>query len=66
MAKPQMGVQVMAADGLITMKSTFDPKETIGRLEAEVRTRGMTVFAHVDHAAGAAGPSACRCGRRSC
>jgi uncharacterized protein (DUF302 family) len=49
-----MGVQVMAADGLITLKSTFDPKETMSRLEAEVRARGMTVFAHVDHAAGAA------------
>jgi uncharacterized protein (DUF302 family) len=49
-----MGVQVMAADGLITLKSTFDPKETMSRLEAEVRARGMSVFAHVDHAAGAA------------
>lgn len=26
----------------------------MNRLEAEVRTRGLTVFAHVDHAAGAA------------
>ena len=27
----------------------------MNRFEAEVRTKGMTVFAHIDHAAGAAG-----------
>jgi uncharacterized protein (DUF302 family) len=48
------GVQAMAADGLITIKSAFDPKETMSRLEAEVKAKSMTVFAHVDHAAGAA------------
>jgi uncharacterized protein (DUF302 family) len=44
----------MAADGLITIKSAFGPEETMKRLEAEVRAKGMTVFARVDHAAGAA------------
>jgi uncharacterized protein (DUF302 family) len=44
----------MAADGLITMKSHFEPKETMARLEAAVKARGLTVFAHIDHAAGAA------------
>jgi uncharacterized protein (DUF302 family) len=43
----------MAVDGLITMPSSFGPEETMNRLEAEVRARGMTVFARVDHAAGA-------------
>ena len=43
----------MAAEGLVTVKSAFDPKETMSRLEAEVKAKGMTVFAHVDHAAGA-------------
>ena len=43
----------MAADGLITIRSAFGPEETINRLEAEVRAKGLTVFAHVDHAAGA-------------
>ena len=46
--------QAMAADGLITLKSSFGPEETMKRLEAEVKARGLTVFAHVDHAAGAA------------
>ncbi len=44
----------MAADGLVTIKSSFGPEETMNRLEAEVRAKGMTVFAHIDHAAGAA------------
>ena len=48
------GVQAMAADGLITLKSSFGPEETMKRLEAEVKAKGLTVFAHVDHAAGAA------------
>ena len=44
----------MAADGLITMSSNYGPKETMDGLETEITARGMTVFAHVDHAAGAA------------
>src|ERR1700681_4145663 len=43
----------MVTDGLITIPSSFGPEETMNRLEAEVRARGMTVFARVDHAAGA-------------
>jgi uncharacterized protein (DUF302 family) len=46
--------QAMAADGLITIKSAFGPADTMQRLEAEVKAKGFTVFAHVDHAAGAA------------
>lgn len=44
----------MAADGLIVIASKFAPKETIDRLAAAVAAKGMTVFARVDHAAGAA------------
>jgi uncharacterized protein (DUF302 family) len=44
----------MAAEGLTTVPSNSGPKETMDRLEAEVRAMGMTVFARVDHAAGAA------------
>jgi uncharacterized protein (DUF302 family) len=49
-----MGAQAMAADGLITIRSGYGPEETMNRFEAEVRAKGMTVFAHIDHAAGAA------------
>jgi uncharacterized protein (DUF302 family) len=44
----------MATVGLITLPSSLGAKETLDRLEAEIRARGMTVFARVDHAAGAA------------
>jgi uncharacterized protein (DUF302 family) len=48
-----IGEHAMSADGLITLRSAFGPQETMNRLEAEVRAKGMTVFAHIDHAAGA-------------
>jgi uncharacterized protein (DUF302 family) len=41
-------------EGLVTLRSSFGAAETMKRLEAEVVARGMTVFAHIDHAAGAA------------
>jgi len=44
----------MAADGLITIRSGHGPKDTMNRFEAEVKAKGMTVFARIDHAAGAA------------
>jgi uncharacterized protein (DUF302 family) len=48
------GAYAMAADGLTTLPSTFGAKETMDRLEAEIKASGMTVFARIDHAAGAA------------
>jgi uncharacterized protein (DUF302 family) len=44
----------MTASGLVTVRSNYGPMETMSRLEAEVKAKGLTVFAHVDHAAGAA------------
>jgi uncharacterized protein (DUF302 family) len=41
-------------EGLTSILSRFGPKETMDRLEAEIRAKGMTVFARIDHAAGAA------------
>src|SRR5438128_10021685 len=49
-----LGAYAMAADGLTTIASDYGPKETMDRLEAEIKAKGMTVFARVDHAAGAA------------
>ena len=43
----------MTVDGLTTVPSSFGPADTVGRLEAAVTARGMTVFARIDHAAGA-------------
>ena len=44
----------MATDGLITVKSKHGPEETMDRLETQVRAMGLTVFANIDHGAGAA------------
>jgi len=44
----------MSADGMITLPSNHGPNETMSRLEAVVKTKGMSVFARIDHAAGAA------------
>jgi uncharacterized protein (DUF302 family) len=44
----------MTIDGLTSKQSSHGPKETMDRLEAAVRAKGMTVFARIDHAAGAA------------
>jgi uncharacterized protein (DUF302 family) len=43
----------MPAAGLITVPSPYGPEETMNRLEAELALKGLTVFARVDHAAGA-------------
>ncbi len=43
----------MAPAGLISVASTFSPKETVERLEAAIKSKGLTLFARVDHAAGA-------------
>jgi uncharacterized protein (DUF302 family) len=43
----------MTADGLITLASRYSVKDTLDRLEAALRTAGITIFARIDHAAGA-------------
>ena len=42
-----------AADGLVALKSPYPAKETMNRLEDNAKQRGLTVFARIDHAAGA-------------
>ena len=44
----------MAGDGLTTVPSSYGPKDTMDRLEAALKAKGLTIFARVDHAAGAA------------
>ena len=43
----------MAVQGLTTIKSSHTPRETMNRLESAVAAKGLTVFARIDHAAGA-------------
>ena len=43
----------MTAPGLTTLPSNHGARDTMNRLEAAVKAKGMTVFARIDHAAGA-------------
>jgi len=43
----------MTAEGLITLKSSAGPQETLDRLAAAIAEKGMAIFARIDHAAGA-------------
>jgi uncharacterized protein (DUF302 family) len=44
----------MAQDGLISTVSAYSARDTMDRLLATLAKRNMTVFARIDHAAGAA------------
>ena len=44
----------MAIEGLTTVASSFSPKDTMDRFAAAASVKGLTVFARIDHAAGAA------------
>lgn len=48
------GSLAFAAEGLVAVKSPHGANETMNRLEETVKQRGLTVFARIDHAAGAA------------
>jgi uncharacterized protein (DUF302 family) len=43
----------MADNGLVTLASNHPVRETLDRLEADLRVKNITVFARIDHAAGA-------------
>jgi uncharacterized protein (DUF302 family) len=43
----------MTTPGLTTLPSNHGPLDTMNRLEIAVKAKGMTVFARIDHAAGA-------------
>ena len=44
----------MPDDGIVSVRSRFSANETIERLLAAIAEKNLTVFARVDHAAGAA------------
>jgi len=45
----------MAESGLVTLSSAHDFATTLARLQAALDAKGITIFARIDHAAGAAG-----------
>ncbi len=48
------GSSAAAPDGLISVVSSHSAAETSDRLEGAAKARGLTIFARIDHAAGAA------------
>ena len=44
----------MLNDGLVTLRSSHDFATTLARLAAALEAKGITVFARIDHAKGAA------------
>jgi len=48
-----ISTNVLAAEGMVTVKSAHDVKTTADRLEAKLKEKGMNVFGRVNHAAGA-------------
>jgi uncharacterized protein (DUF302 family) len=44
----------MAQEGLVSVPSRYSAPETVERLLAALKKRDMTVFARIDHTAGAA------------
>ena len=60
--KPWLGFAVLlafaypawGAEGMIEVQSAYGAKQTMDRLESVLRDNGVTIFARIDHAAGAA------------
>ncbi|MGO8800940.1 MAG: DUF302 domain-containing protein [Roseiarcus sp.] len=44
----------MSVEGLVSIQSRFSARETMDRLEAALKANGVSIFARIDHAAGAA------------
>ena len=49
-----MSDSLRAIGGLTSIQSSFGPKATMDRLDADIRAKGLNVFARIDHGAGAA------------
>ena len=56
---------VVAAGGLVKVASVHDIATTVDRLDAVLLKKGMTVFARIEHSAGAK-KLAVRCRRLKC
>jgi uncharacterized protein (DUF302 family) len=52
--KSKAEADTMPEDGLVSVASKYSVKDTLDRLEADLKAKGITVFARIDHAAGAA------------
>lgn len=50
-----LATTAIAAEGLVVKPSNYSVQETIDRLETALQDKGLTIFARIDHQAGAAG-----------
>ncbi len=50
-----LATSAIAAEGLVIKPSKYSVQETIDRLQAALEGKGLTIFARIDHQAGAAG-----------
>lgn len=50
-----MPLSVIASDGLVKYKSHHSVKETADRFESIIKTKGLTLFARIDHQKNASG-----------
>ena len=48
-----IGTPVVAADGVVNIKSTFNVEETADRMESILKKKGMTIFNRIKHSEGA-------------
>jgi uncharacterized protein (DUF302 family) len=48
-----MSSELQPPEGLTTIKSQYGPAETLTRLKNSIAAHGLTIFADIDHAAGA-------------
>ena len=44
----------LAADGLVSLKSSYSAAETMNRFETIAKNKGLNIFARINHTAGAA------------
>jgi uncharacterized protein (DUF302 family) len=54
LSKSKAEADTMPEDGLVSVESKYSVKDALDRLEADLKAKGITVFARIDHAAGAA------------
>jgi uncharacterized protein (DUF302 family) len=53
MNKPKISGSTFVVEGIVTRPSPFSVQETLERLQAVIRARNLTLFAHIDHSGGA-------------
>jgi uncharacterized protein (DUF302 family) len=53
MSMSQPAIRPADIDGLVTLPSPYPVDETLDRLESVLRAKGATIFARIDHRAGA-------------